>query len=49
VTNEKALCSVKEERNILHKITLRKANWIGRTLRTNLPCKYDIEERIREG
>ena len=37
--NKQVLCSVKEERKVLHKITRRKADWIGGILRTNLPCK----------
>jgi hypothetical protein len=33
--NEKVLFTVKEQRNILHEISKRKANWIGHILRRN--------------
>ena len=33
VRNEEVLLRVKEQRNILHKISKRKANWIGHILR----------------
>jgi hypothetical protein len=33
VTNEEVLLRVKEQRNILHEIRKRKANWIGHILR----------------
>ena len=33
VRNEEVLLRVNEQRNILHEIKKRKANWIGRTLR----------------
>jgi hypothetical protein len=33
VRNEEVLLRVKEQRNILHEIRKRKANWIGRSLR----------------
>ena len=35
VRNEKVLLRVKEQRNILHEIRKRKANWIGHILRIN--------------
>jgi hypothetical protein len=40
VRNEEVLHTVKEERNVLHTVTRRKANWIGHILRRNeLPSK----------
>jgi hypothetical protein len=33
VSNEEALLIVKKQRNILHEISKRKANWIGQVLR----------------
>jgi hypothetical protein len=47
VRTERALRRVKEERNILHTIKRRKANWIGHTLRTN--CLKHIMEGKLEG
>jgi hypothetical protein len=38
---------VKEQRNILHKIRKRKANWIGHILRRNCLLKQVIEEKIK--
>jgi hypothetical protein len=35
VRNEEGLLRVKEQRNILHEIRKRKANWIGHILRRN--------------
>ena len=35
VRNEDVLLRVKEQRNILHEIRKRKANWIGHILRRN--------------
>ena len=40
---------VKEQRNILHEIRKRKANWIGHILRINCPLKRVIEGKIQEG
>jgi hypothetical protein len=37
---------VKEERNILHKIKIRKANWIGHILRRNCPLKHVNVEQV---
>jgi hypothetical protein len=37
---------VKEERNILHAIKRRKADWIGHILRKNCLLKYIIEGKI---
>ena len=46
VRNE-VLHRVKEERNILHVIKRRKANWIGYILRTNCILKRVIEGKIK--
>jgi hypothetical protein len=48
VRNEEALHRVKEERNVLHTIKRRKANWIGHILRGNCLLKHVIEGK-REG
>jgi hypothetical protein len=37
---------VKEERNIVHKIKRRKANWIGHILRRNCLLKHVIEGKL---
>jgi hypothetical protein len=37
---------VKKERNILHKIKRRKANWIGHILRRNCLLKHVIEGKL---
>jgi hypothetical protein len=37
----------KEERNILHRIRRRKANWIGHILRRNCLLSHIIEGKIR--
>jgi hypothetical protein len=41
--NEEVLHRVKEERNIVHTIKRRKANWIGHILRRNCLLKHVIE------
>jgi hypothetical protein len=46
VRNEEVLHRVKEERNIVHTIKRRKANWIGHILRRNCLLKYVIEGMI---
>jgi hypothetical protein len=43
VRNEEVLHRVKEERNIIHTITTRKANWIGHILHRNCLLKHVIE------
>jgi hypothetical protein len=43
VRNEEVLHRVKEERNILHTVKRRKANWIGHILRRNCVLKHVIE------
>ena len=46
VRNEEVLHRVKEERNILHTIKRKKANWIGHILRRNCLLKHVIEEKL---
>jgi hypothetical protein len=38
--------SVKEERNIVHTVKRRKANWIGHILRRNCFLKHTVEGNI---
>ena len=45
--NEEVLLRVKEQRNILHKISNQKANWIGHILRRNCLLKQVIEGKIK--
>jgi hypothetical protein len=49
VRNGKALLRVKEQRNILHEIRKRKANWIGHILRRNCLLQRVIEGKIQGG
>jgi hypothetical protein len=49
VRNEEVLLRVKEQRNILHEISKRKANWIGQILRRNRLLQKIIEEKIKGG
>jgi len=44
VRNEDVLLRVKEQRNILHEICKRKANWIGHIL-----CRNCLLQRVTEG
>jgi hypothetical protein len=46
VRNEEVLQRVNEERNILHKIKIRKANWVGHILRRNCLLKHVIEGEL---
>jgi hypothetical protein len=46
VRNEEVLQSVKEERNILHTLKRRQANWISHILRRNCLVKHVIEGKI---
>jgi hypothetical protein len=46
VRNEEVLHRVKEERNILHTIRRRKANWIGHILHRNCLLKHVIEGKL---
>ena len=47
VRNEEVLLRVSEQRNILHEIRKRKANWIGHILRRNCLLKQIIEGKIK--
>jgi hypothetical protein len=49
VRNEKVLLRVTEQRNTLHEISKRKANWIGQFLRINFPLQQVIEGKIKRG
>jgi len=49
VRNEEVLLRVKEQRNILHEIGKRKANWIGHILRRNCFLQRVIEGKIKGG
>jgi hypothetical protein len=46
VRNEEVLHRVKEERNIVHTIKRRKANWIGHILCRNCLLKHVIEGKL---
>jgi hypothetical protein len=46
VENEELSHRVKEERNVLHTIKRREANWIGHILRMNCLLKHHIEGKI---
>ena len=47
VRNEDMLLRVNEQRNILHEIRNRKANWMGHILRRNFLLKQVIEGKIK--
>ena len=47
--NEEVLLRVKEQRNILHEISKRKANWIGHILRRNCLLRRVVEGKIKGG
>ena len=47
--NEEVLLRVKEQRNILHEIRKRKANWIRHILRRNCLLQRVIEGKIQGG
>ena len=49
VRNADVLLRVKEQRNILHEIRKRKANWIGHILRRNSLLQWVIEGEIQGG
>jgi hypothetical protein len=49
VRNEEVLLGVKEQRNILHEISKRKANWIGHILCRNCLLQQVIEGKINGG
>jgi hypothetical protein len=46
VRNEEVLLRVNEQRNILHELRKRKANWIGQILRRNCLLQRVIEGKI---
>ena len=47
VRNEEMLLRVNKQRNILHEIRKRKANWIGHILRRNCLLQRVIERKIK--
>jgi hypothetical protein len=47
--NEEVLLRVKKQRNNLHEIRKRKANWIGHILRRNCLLQMVIEGKIQGG
>jgi len=47
--SNKILLTAKEQRNILHEIRKRKANWIGHILRRNLILERVIEGKVKGG
>jgi len=49
VRNEEVLLRVKEQRNILHEIRKRKANWIGHILRRKCLLQRVSEGKIKGG
>ena len=49
VRNEEVLLRVKEQRNILHEICKRKANWIGLILRKNCLLQWVIVGKMQGG
>jgi hypothetical protein len=49
VRNEDVLLRVKEQRNILHEIRKRKANWIGHILPRNCLLQRVTEGKIKGG
>jgi hypothetical protein len=49
VRNKYVLLKIKEQRNILHEIRKRKANWIGHILRRNCLLQRVTEGKIHGG
>jgi len=49
VRNKEVLLRVREQRNIMHEITKRKANGIGHVLRRNCLLQRITEGKIKEG
>jgi len=49
VRNEEVLLRVKEQRNTVHEISKRKANWFGHILRRNCLLQQVIEGKIKGG
>jgi hypothetical protein len=48
VRNEEVLLRVKEQRNILHEMSKRKAKWIGHILCRNCLLQWVIEGKIKD-
>ena len=46
VRNEEVLHGVKKERDVLHTLRIKKANWIGHILRKNCFLKHVIEGKL---
>jgi hypothetical protein len=49
VKNEEVSLRINEQRNILHELRKRKANWIDHILRRNCLLKQVIEDKGRDG
>jgi hypothetical protein len=49
VRNDEVLHKVKEERNIIHRVRRRKANWIRHILHRNCISKHIIEGKMERG
>jgi len=47
VRNEEILLRIKEQRNVLHKVSKRKAYWIGQVLGRNCLLQWVIEGKIK--
>jgi hypothetical protein len=47
--NEEVLLRLKEQRNVLHEISKRKANWSGHILYGNCLLRQVIKRKIKEG
>jgi hypothetical protein len=45
--NDKILLRVRDQRNILHEISKRKANWIGHILHRNCLLRQVIEGKMK--
>jgi hypothetical protein len=49
VRNEVVLLRVKGQKNILHEISKRKANWVGHILRRKCLLRQIIKGKVKEG
>jgi hypothetical protein len=49
VRNEEVLLRVKEQRNVLHEVSRRKANWLGYILCRNCLLQQVIEGKMKGG
>jgi len=49
VRNAEVFLRIKEQRNILHEISKKKANWIGHILHINCLIQWVIEGKIKGG